>query len=146
MKEQARFSKSDKAELLIEITEEQNNAQDRANFNSRVDTGFRITLLAVGIAITAISAILATQKQDPSRNMLFVNLILGALSAGLSGFAFSQYDFRSRSRIWQKISDTYRSLMTELRHYDPDKELFRKKLDVLRSWGNETPIDAQLPS
>jgi hypothetical protein len=147
-----KFAAEEKTEITSKVEEDRTNAQKIARYNQKVDIGFKIAVLLIGLGIVVCSAIATSDTTKSSEKTRFspswslVSTILGGASTALSAFAFTQFNFSDRQRIWQKKTDAYAALIFQLRYLDPDKEVFLKQLETVASWNDYTPLQASINS
>ncbi|HUP62689.1 MAG TPA: hypothetical protein VNA69_19970 [Thermoanaerobaculia bacterium] len=130
------FSSIAKTEYAKELQRDFEQAQKTARSNQGWDTMFRIGLLFLGLAIVGCSGIATSELIENPRPWSLVSTILAGISAALSGFAFAEFSFSKRQRIWEKKATLLRSLRDELRFSDPDEQSFRKRVDEVQLLGD----------
>lgn len=136
------FDNDARAQLIAELQNEIEVARRWSRHNQGWDVGFRVGLLLLGLAIVVCSGIATSELFENPKPWSLVSTILAGVSAVISGFAFTDFSFAKRQRLWEKKANSLRSLRDELRFANPEVDAFRKRLDEVRSWGDHTDPDA----
>ena len=136
------FSDSSKTSLTAEIGTDIETARHFAGYNQGWDIAFRVGILLIGLATVVCSGIATSDIFKDPKPLSLMSTILGRMSAALSAFAFTDFSFSKRQRVWEKKSNLLRSLSDQLRFSNPEEEPFRKRLDEVRAYGDQTDPDA----
>lgn len=137
------FDKPAKEQLAVELQAEVELARKWARYNQGWDIGFRVGLLLLGIATVVCSGIATSELYENPKPWSLVSTILAGISAALSGFAFTDFSFSKRQRVWDKKANLLRALRDELRFSEPEEEGFRKRLEEVRSLGDHSDLEAR---
>jgi uncharacterized membrane-anchored protein len=138
----AKFAESAKVRLATDIEKEIDEARAISKGNQGWDIAFRVGILLLGLAVVVCSGIATSDLMENPKPMSLISTVLAGVSAALSTFAFTDFSFAKRQRVWEKKSNLLRSLHDQLNYSDPDEEHFRKRLDEVRNYGDHSDPDA----
>jgi hypothetical protein len=139
------FSKDESERLANELEPQIVEALHWSSYNQGWDIAFRVALLILGLATVMCSGIATSHLHPDPRPWSLTSTVLAGASALLSAFAFSDFRFVQRQRLWRRKADALSSLRVELLYANPEKTSFLDRLAIVRSWGDQTDPDSKWP-
>ena len=130
-----KFNKNERKKLLSDLLEEQINARSVANRMSALDVTARSILYLFSILLTILTIYQSIHKNEAVGNVAIWTAVIAVMSSGLSILAYKTFKVSDKKNTWNRIADTYSSLLDEMEFLDPDKEQFLKKVNNLRKLG-----------
>ncbi len=130
-----KFNKNERKKLLSDLSEEQINARSVANRMSALDVTARSILFLLSILLTILTIFQSIHKNEAVGNVAIWTAVIAGMSSGLSILAYNTFKVSDKKNTWNRIADTYSSLLDEMEFLDPDKEQFLKKVNNLRKLG-----------
>ena len=120
-------------------------AEKHARTNQRYDTIFKTIILCIGLSIVILSGIAAAELYpELTKSLSAASAILGLLSAGMSGFAYEQFNFAKRQSTYTTKTSALKSLRDEL-ILQPDAHTFFTRYAQIRSWNDNNPPTQPTP-
>lgn len=106
-----------------------------AMINRRWNVTFRVILLFVGIFIVVCSSITSSEQivGEAHEYWSVASAILGGASTALSAFAFNQFNFEARQRVWLDKVSALKALNDRMAFGDQSTMLL-DDLATVRSW------------
>ena len=129
-------------QLAGELATDVELARKWARQNHGWDIAFRVGLLLLGLFTVVCSGIATSDLYANPKPWSLASTIVAGISAVLSGFAFTDFGFSKRERVWEKKANLLRALRDELRFSAPEEVGFRKRLEEVRSLGDHSDPDA----
>ena len=130
-------------EKIAEIDLEIKDSKKYALVNQGWDTTIKITLLFLAIAAAAGTAYVAAQPKEstPLVGLKIFNAISATLTAALTTFAFTQFDFGKRQTVWRERSIQLAGCRDVLRYTNPVPEKFIAQLTEVLKLGDGTALN-----
>lgn len=135
-------------EAIAGIEKDLNAEIDRswrnAGVNHRWNVCFRVVLLMIGISIVVCSTIASSEDIAGVAQEYWsvASAILGGASTALAAFAFNQFNFESRQRIWLDRLSGLKVVRDRLSIGERDPKLL-DDLATVRSWHDFNPPTAE---
>lgn len=137
------FTPQAREEKVAEINFEIGESKRYALVNQGWDTGIKITLLFLAIAAAAGTAYVAAQPKETTTpvGLKIFNAISATLTAALTTFAFTQFDFGKRQTVWRERSIQLASCRDILRYTNPQPQQFIAQLTDVLKLGDGTALN-----
>ena len=137
----AEFAEPAKQQLSVDIERDIETSRRLSRYNQQWDIRFRVVGLLLGLAIVVCSGLASTTLVAEPKYWSIASTIFASASTLFSTFAFRDFAFHRRQRIWEKKANVLQSLLDELRYARPDEKIFRKRLDEVRAWNDQSDPD-----
>ncbi len=139
------FTKDEREGLAKELEPQIAEALHWSSYNQGWDIRFRVVVLILGLATVVCSGVATSNLYQDPKPWSLTSTVLAGVSALLSGFAFKDFSFSRRQRLWRRKGDALSSLRVELLFADPEKKSFLDRLAIVRNWGDQTDPDSKWP-
>lgn len=124
-----------KNDLEAEIERSRRNAGKNHDWN----VCFRVVLLIIGILIVVCSSVASSMIVTESKEYWsLASAILGGASTALAAFAFNQFNFEARQRLWLDRLSALKVVRDRILIGERDARLF-DDLAIVRSWHDFNP-------
>ncbi len=124
-----------KSDLEAEIERSRRNAGKNHDWN----VCFRVVLLIIGILIVVCSSVASSMIVSESKEYWsLASAILGGASTALAAFAFNQFNFEARQRLWLDRLSALKVVRDRILIGERDARLF-DDLAIVRSWHDFNP-------
>ena len=126
-----------KSDLDAEI----NRSWRNAGKNHQWNVSFRVVLLVIGILIVVCSSIASSSivtELESKEYWSLASAILGGASTALAAFAFNQFNFEARQRLWLDRHSALKVVRDRMLLGERDARLF-EDIAVVRSWHDFNP-------
>ena len=133
------FTEAQITELAKKIQEEAKLSANNKGWNQGYDISFKLgALILSALAAVGAARISALGQTPPPTWLKTSNLALTSVTALVTAFGFTQFDFAKRHGIWEKRFYALESCETTLRFAQPDRETFLQQLEAIKKWGDYT--------
>ena len=141
------FTETQVAELADKIKREADLSANYRKWNQGYDIGFKVGALILS-ALAAIGAarISAMGEKAPPPWLRTSNLALTSVTALITAFGLTQFDFAKRHGNWERRFNALETCETTLRFSRPDRDTFLEQLDAIRKWGDYTNLSEMTAS